>query len=109
VTFETNGRALNYWKDKKIDNGSVAVMSDPGQSVAAMWEALDLLEGRDVPKHMIFPIVLVEQKDRDQWASVLKPDEYAAWPWTRELFRQQVQTVKDGGKPVQPPVPTKAG
>ncbi len=109
VTFETNGRALNYWKDNKIDNGSVAVMSDPGQSVAALWEALDLLDGKDVPKQMTFPIVLVEQKDRDAWAGALKPDEYAAWPWTRELFRQQVEAVKSGGEPVRPPIPTAAG
>ncbi|CAM5256224.1 ABC transporter substrate-binding protein [Streptomyces hirsutus] len=108
VTFETNGRALNYWKDKKIDNGSVAVMSDPGQSVAAMWAALDLLDGKKVPKHMTLPIVLVEQKDRDAWASVLKPDQYAAWPWTRDLFRQQVEAAENGGEPVQPPVPTAA-
>ncbi|MEU0482562.1 ABC transporter substrate-binding protein [Streptosporangium sp. NPDC006013] len=109
VTFETNGRALSYWKDNKIDNGSVAVMSDPGQSVAALWQALDLLEKRDIPKHMTFPIVLVEQKDRDAWASVLKPDEYAAWPWTRELFREQVKAVQTGGAPVQPPIPAAAG
>ncbi|MEU8103648.1 ABC transporter substrate-binding protein [Nonomuraea muscovyensis] len=109
VTFETNGRALNYWKDNKIDNGSVAVMSDPGQSVAALWEALDLLDGRDVPKQLTFPIVLVEQKDLDAWAGALKPDEYAAWPWTRELFRQQVEAVKSGGEPVRPPIPSAAG
>ncbi|NUW41989.1 ABC transporter substrate-binding protein [Nonomuraea rhodomycinica] len=109
VTFETNGRALNYWKEKKIDNGSVAVMSDPGQSVAALWEALDLLDGRDVPKQLTFPIVLVEQKDLDAWAGALKPDEYAAWPWTRELFRQQVEAVKSGGEPVRPPIPSAAG
>ncbi|MBO4272398.1 substrate-binding domain-containing protein [Microbispora triticiradicis] len=109
VDFETNGRALSYWRDNKIDNGSVAVMSDPGQSVAALWEALDLLDGKDVPKQMTFPIVLIEQKDRDAWASVLKPDEYAAWPWTRDLFRQQVEAVKTGGKPVQPPIPSAQG
>ena len=62
MTFETNGRALNYWKDNKIDNGSVAVMSDPGQSVAALWEAIDLLDGKDIPKELTFPIMLVEQK-----------------------------------------------
>ncbi|ADG87915.1 hypothetical protein TBS_01710 [Thermobispora bispora] len=109
VTFETNGRALSYWKDNKIDNGSVAVMSDPAQSVAALWAALDLLEGRDLPKQMTFPIVLIEEKDRDTWASVLKPDEYAAWPWTRELFRQQVEAIKTGGEPVQPPIPSTTG
>ncbi|MFJ5117082.1 ABC transporter substrate-binding protein [Kitasatospora sp. NPDC088548] len=109
VTFETNGRALNYWKDTKLDNGSVAVMSDPGQSVAALWAALDLLDGKNVPQHMTLPIVLVEQKDRDAWAAVLKPDQYAAWPWTRELFQKQVEASKSGGAPVQPPVPTTAG
>ncbi|MEV0155538.1 ABC transporter substrate-binding protein [Micromonospora sp. NPDC050686] len=108
LTFETNGRALNYWKDNKLDNGSVAVMSDPGQSVAALWEALDLLDGKDVPKELTFPIVLVEQQDRDAWAAVLKPDEYAAWPWTQELFRQQVEAVKNGSKPVTPPIPSAA-
>ncbi|MEU3454974.1 ABC transporter substrate-binding protein [Micromonospora sp. NPDC006766] len=109
VTFETNGRALKYWQDSKLDNGSVAVMSDPGQSVAALWEAIDLLDGKDIPKELTFPIVLVEQKDVAAWAGVLKPDEYAAWPWTQELFRQQVEAVKSGGAPVQPPIPTAAG
>jgi len=57
---------------------------------------------------MTFPIVLVEQKDVAAWASVLKPDEYAAWPWTQELYRKQVEAVKSGGAPVQPPIPTAA-
>lgn len=109
VTFETNGRALKYWQDSKLDNGSVAVMSDPGQSVAALWEAIDLLDGKDIPKEVTFPIVLVEQKDVAAWANVLKPDEYAAWPWTQELFRKQVEASKSGGAPVLPPIPTAAG
>ncbi|BCL16780.1 ABC transporter substrate-binding protein [Micromonospora sagamiensis] len=109
VTFETNGRALKYWQESKLDNGSVAVMSDPGQSVAALWEAIDLLDGKDIPKEITFPIVLVEQKDVAAWAGVLKPDEYAAWPWTQELFRKQVEAAKSGGAPVQPPIPTTAG
>ncbi|HEY0697179.1 MAG TPA: ABC transporter substrate-binding protein [Micromonospora sp.] len=108
LTFETNGRALNYWKDSKLDNGSVAVMSDPGQSVAALWEAIDLLAGKDVPKELTFPIVLVEQQDLAAWAGALKPDEYAAWPWTQELFRQQVEAARSGGEPVRPPIPSAA-
>jgi ribose transport system substrate-binding protein len=109
VTFETNGQALNYWKDNEVAPGSVAVMTDPGQSVAAMWAALDIIDGKDVPEHMTFPIVLIEEEDRDAWAAALAPDEYAAWPWTRELFREQVEAVKSGGEPVQPPVPSAAG
>lgn len=89
--FETDGVALKYWKDNNINNGSWAVLTDPGQSIAAMWEAVDILSGKTIPRQLHFPLIMIPQQLRDQWLQVLKPTEFAYWPWTHQLFEQQVQ------------------
>lgn len=105
VVFDTNGQSLQYWKDEGIDNGSYATLTDPGQAVAAMWVALELLAGNDVPDELILPLLQITEEDRDAWLETLGPDEYAAYTWTKDLVLAQIEAVTTGGDPVIPPSP----
>jgi ribose transport system substrate-binding protein len=107
VGFGTSGADLAYWKDNNVNNGSFSVLTDPGQSIAAMWEAIDIIAGKTVPKDVHTPLILIPQKDRDAWLKVLGPTQYAWWPWTHDLYEQQVQANANNSADVIPGVPTK--
>jgi ribose transport system substrate-binding protein len=105
LTFEPSGRALEYWESHPVGKGSVAIMSDPGQSVAALYVALELFKGTPIEKTNVFPAVTITDATRADWLKVIKPDQFASWPWTPELVEQQLAAGKSG-KTIEPPVPT---
>ncbi|MGF3056439.1 substrate-binding domain-containing protein [Microbacterium sp. YY-01] len=109
VAFEPSGRALRFWAENDVAAGSIAIMSDPGQSVAALFVALAIRDGVDVPQTTVFPSVLILEEDRDTWIDAVGDDEIASWPWTKDLVDTYIQaniddTVEDAPLP---PVPTK--
>ncbi len=107
MAFEPSGRALRFWADNDVPEGSIAIMSDPAQSVAALYTALAILDGKDVPQTTIFPSVFISDTDRDAWLDAVGEDEIASWPWTKELVETQIQANIDGtvdSTPL-PPVP----
>ncbi|MCH6470060.1 substrate-binding domain-containing protein [Sinomonas terrae] len=106
VTFEPSGQALRYWKGNQVGAGSVAIMSDPGESVAALYTALDIYHGKDVSKTTTFPSVEITQQTRDQWLKVVGQDQIASWQWTQQLVDQQIALSKQGDQLVAPPIPT---
>jgi ribose transport system substrate-binding protein len=108
LAFEPSGRALRFWADNKVANGSLAIMSDPGLSRAALYTGLQVRAGKDVPHRMIFPIITIHQEQRDAWLKVLSPEQIAAWPWDADLTRQQIHAAATGAPPVQPPLPQPA-
>lgn len=84
VVFDTDGKSLQYWKDEGIDNGSFATLTDPGQGVAALHVAREILKGNEVPHELILPLVVIDEEERDTWLEDLSSDEYAAYPWDEE-------------------------
>ncbi|SNY91071.1 ribose transport system substrate-binding protein [Cohaesibacter sp. ES.047] len=109
VAFAPSGRALKFWGEGNGASGSVAVMSDPGQGVAALFTAINIYHGQKVPRTTIFPPVVVSDEARDEWIKVVDDDEIAAWQWTKELVDAQLKaniegTVKDAPLP---PVPVR--
>lgn len=109
VAFAPSGRALKFWGDGNAAPGSVAVMSDPGQGVAALFAAVKIYQGEDVPRVTIFPPVVVSDDARDAWIAAVADDEIASWQWTKELVDAQVQANIDGTveEAALPPVPVR--
>ncbi len=109
VAFAPSGRALKFWGDGNGAPGSVAVMSDPGQGVAAMFTAISIYQGNEVPRTTIFPPVVVSDEARDQWIAAVGDDEIASWQWTKELVDAQLQANIDGTVETAalPPVPVR--
>ena len=109
VAFAPSGRALKFWGEGNGAPGSVAVMSDPGQGVAALFAAINIYHGEDVPRVTIFPPVVVSDDARDAWIAAVGDDEIASWQWTQELVDAQIQANIDGTveEAELPPVPVR--
>lgn len=109
VAFEPSGRALRFWAHNKVAAGSVAIMSDPGESVAALYVALAIKDKQKVPQTTVFPSVFISQADRDKWINAVGEDQIASWPWTQQLVQAQIKANVDNtvSKAPLPPVPTK--
>jgi ribose transport system substrate-binding protein len=102
VVFDTDGKSLKFWKDNAIDNGSFAALTDPGQAVAALYVALALLDGKDVPREIVLPLLLVNQAELDFWVEELAADEYAAYPWDKDSVDAAIAAVAAGDDAVAP-------
>ncbi len=109
VAFAPSGRALKFWGEGNGAPGSVAVMSDPGQGVAALFTGINIHNGQEVPRITIFPPVVVSDEERDQWIAVVGDDEIASWQWTQELVDAQLKANIDGtvADAALPPVPVR--
>lgn len=105
LAFEPSGRALDFWASNPAGKGSIAMMSDPGQAIAALYTGLEILDHRPVDKTTTFPSVLITEDDRDQWLKVVRTDQIASWPWTQDLVRRQIALSKQH-ELVTPPIPT---
>ncbi|MCR8722774.1 ABC transporter substrate-binding protein [Frigidibacter sp. ROC022] len=109
VAFAPSGRALTFWGEGNGAPGSVAVMSDPGQGVAAMFTAIKIYNGAEIPRTTYFPPVVVSDDARDAWIAAVDDDEIASWQWTQELVDVQLAANIAGdvaGAPL-PPVPVR--
>lgn len=109
VAFAPSGRALKFWGEGNGAPGSVAVMSDPGQGVAALFTAINIYAGQKVPRITIFPPVVVSDEARDQWIAAVGDDEIASWQWTKDLVDAQLKANIDGTVTTAalPPVPVR--
>ncbi|WP_284154756.1 substrate-binding domain-containing protein [Algicella marina] len=109
VAFAPSGRALKFWGEGNGAPGSVAVMSDPGQGVAALFTAINIYQGEDVPRITIFPPVVVSDDQRDAWIAAVDDDEIASWQWTKDLVDAQIKANVDDNVEgaALPPVPVR--
>ncbi|GAA0434097.1 substrate-binding domain-containing protein [Leifsonia naganoensis] len=96
VVFDTDGKSLSFWKERGIDNGSFAALTDPGQGVAALYVGLDLLAGKKVPSTVVLPLLEIGQDDLDYWVGTLSADEYAAYPWDQKSVDAAIAAVAAG-------------
>jgi ribose transport system substrate-binding protein len=109
VAFAPSGRALKFWDAGNGAKGSVAVMSDPGQGVAALFAGIEIYQGQTVPRVTIFPPVVVSDAERAKWIAAVGDDEIATWQWTADLVKTQIKANIDGkvAEAKLPPVPVR--
>jgi ribose transport system substrate-binding protein len=60
---------LQAWKDENTANGyeTISLAATPSVSQAAFWVAQQILAGKEVPKFVEVPLLVVEQPDLDYW------------------------------------------
>lgn len=105
LAFEPSGRALRFWKDNDVAAGSIAIMSDPGQSSAAFYTALDIRKGRKTASTVIFPSVEITDTQRDAWLPNVSQDAIASWQWSKALVDRQLTADADKTDAPLPPIP----
>lgn len=96
VVFDTDGKSLSFWKEKGINNGSFAALTDPGQVIAAIYVALAVLDGQDVPNQVVLPLLEIGQADLDFWVDKLGADEYAANQWDKASVDAALAAIAAG-------------
>ncbi|RKQ84445.1 monosaccharide ABC transporter substrate-binding protein (CUT2 family) [Mycolicibacterium mucogenicum 261Sha1.1M5] len=102
VVFDTDGKSLSFWKDKGIDNGSFAALTDPGQVIAALYVSLAKERGEEVPDQVVLPLVQVTKDSLDYWVETLGADEYAANQWDEASTEAAIKALL-AGEDVQAP------
>ncbi len=114
VAYDNSGEALRFWQGQLAKNpkySAVSVRTEPGQAAAALWMALDILNGKKV-KNMIytFPNIVITQKTLPQWLNATPNGDVAAWLWTPQETEQVVQANVQGNTTnlPTPSVPTRA-
>jgi ribose transport system substrate-binding protein len=110
VAFDNSGEGLAFWKKQHAKNGynAVSLRTEPGQVAAAFWEAMDLLDGKAVPKHLVFPNLVVTPKNLEKWLKVTPPGTVCHYAWTKAQFHKEVARIKAKKSLFIPPVPKKA-
>lgn len=108
VAFDNSGEALHFWQTQHAKTGynAVSLRTEPGQAAAAFWEALDLLQGRKVPKMLVFPNLVITPSNLVQWAAVVPVGRVAAYMWTREQTRTEIARIMHHQSLMIPPVPS---
>jgi len=102
VVFDTDGKSLTFWKESGIENGSFAALTDPGQVIAAIYVALAVLDGQDVPQQVVLPLLEIGQEDLDYWVDALAADEYAANQWDKDTVDAAIAAIAAGEEVVAP-------
>lgn len=111
VAFDNSGEALAFWKQQHAKNGynAASLRTEPGQAGAAFWEAMDLLNGKSVPKMLVFPNLVVTPANLNAWAKVTPPGTVCRYAWTKNEFEAEVARIKAHKPLLVPPPPSKVG
>jgi ribose transport system substrate-binding protein len=105
MTMGTSQPELALWH--KLQNSglkAVAVETIPGESGAALWTALDVLQGKKVPKQVTIPFLSFTSSSLDKWLAVTPAGGFASVPFSSSYTDQLIAAAASGGP--TPPVPT---
>jgi ribose transport system substrate-binding protein len=105
MTMGTSQPELALWH--KLENSglkAVAVETIPGESGAALWTAIDVLQGKKVPKQVTIPFLSFTSPSLDKWLAVTPAGGFASVPFSSSYTAQLITAATSGG--TTPPVPT---
>jgi ribose transport system substrate-binding protein len=110
VVLGNAGNELAWWKQQVQKEPSYKTLSEgtmPSQSTIALGVAIDLLQGKAVPKQILdVPILTVTPDTLDAWASATPANAIASPVYSQQQADQLIQAAKDGQKLPDPPGPT---
>lgn len=91
---DNRGYFLKWWaNDAPKDYNTVSISSNPWDGASAVYVAVDILEGKDVPKEMTHPYGVVTKDDVANYKTVA--DEAIACPtFDREWVRKNLYKAK---------------
>jgi len=110
VAFDNSGEALQFWQTQHAKNGysAVSLRTEPGQAAAAFWEAMEILQGKMVPKMLVFPNLVITPSNLNQWARVVPVGKVAAYLWTSAQTQAEITRIEKHQSLMIPPAPTTA-
>jgi ribose transport system substrate-binding protein len=77
---------LTWWKEQKDANGyeTMSVSIAPGVSTLAFWVAVEILDGREVPKDLVVPFLRIDQDNLEENLADTQEGGVANVEYTRE-------------------------
>lgn len=77
---------LVWWKEQKDKNGytTMSISSAPGVGTLAFWVAQQILDGQDVPKDIIVPLLSISQDELESFLETTEPGGVANVEYTLE-------------------------
>lgn len=105
MTMGTSQAELALWhKLESTGLKAVAVETIPGESGAALWTAIKVLQGKKVPKQVTIPFLSFTSSSLDKWLAVTPAGGFASVPFSSSYTDQLIAAAASGGS--TPPVPT---
>ncbi len=88
------GTFLKWWADQKKANGfdTESAMEGPAISQAAFWIGVNLANGKDYDKKLLYPNFKVDASNLDSLAATTPADAFADHSWTKESVDAQWPT-----------------
>ncbi|MEJ2171114.1 MAG: ABC transporter substrate-binding protein [Desulfobacterales bacterium] len=86
---------LHWWKDQHEANGytTMSNSSPPAVSQAALWTAVEILSGTEVPHDLVPPLLTIKQDELDAWLKNTPKggvaSGYFPHEWTKEFIARQ--------------------
>lgn len=106
VVLGNAGNELKWWQGQVKKNPGYKTFSEgtmPSQSTIALGVAIDLLQGKQVPKEILnLPILTVTPKTLNAWATATPSNAIASPVYTQDEVNKLVEAAQ-GGKPLPPP------
>ena len=100
---------LKWWQKQRDANGyqTISASATPGISAVAFWTAQQILAGKDVPKFLELPLLVIEAENLDTWLSMTPPDGTAnadyTLDWTVELIDAHLERTPLPTPPIPSP------
>lgn len=87
---DNRGYFLKWWaKDAPKGYNTISVSSNPWDGATGVYTAVDILDGKDVPKEMIHPYGVVTADDVQKYANV-KDEDIACPTYDRNWVRENI-------------------
>lgn len=102
---------LNTWHRLHQKNGykTFSVSSIPGVGSIAFWEAQQILAGKNVPKKVTVPLLVIHQKHLNLWRKATPKGGVATPVFNQSWVVKLIDATKQGKTLPKPPLPSHSG
>ncbi|MBP0028239.1 ABC transporter substrate-binding protein [Roseofilum sp. Guam] len=100
-------KELKWWQEQRDANGyqTVSAAGTPGATGAAVWIAQQISAGKEVPKFLELPLLIVDETTLDAWLAVTPENRVADAEYTLEWIVKLID-AHIAGDPLPPnPIP----
>ena len=100
---------LKWWQEQRDAKGykTISASATPGMSAVALWTAQQVFAGKEVPKFIELPVLVIEEEDLDAWLSITPENGVAnadyTLEWTVELIEAHIADTPLPSPPVPDP------
>ena len=102
---------LKWWKEQREANGyqTISAAGTPGITAVGLWTAQQILAGKEVPKLLSVPILVIDSSNLDAWLAVTPENGVADAEYTLDWTVELIDAHRLGDPLPSNPVPELIG